>query len=145
MDKFHTKLAQPDHLARLAGDELGLVQEAVFLQLELDQTGGHAGGVNGDVHVPEQIGDGADVVLMSVGEEDAPNTVAVFDEVGKIGDNHVNAVHIVVGEAHAYVHDNHISAVLVDGQVFANLVQAAKGNNFQFFSHKSLETLLFIT
>ena len=33
VDELHGELARPDHLARLAGDELGLVQQAVLLQL----------------------------------------------------------------------------------------------------------------
>ena len=78
----------------------------------------------------------ADVVLVAVGDEDAPDPVLVLDEVGEVGDDHVDAVHVVVGEAHAAVHHDDVAAVLVDGQVLADLVQTAQGNNFQFFCHK---------
>ena len=145
VDELHAELARLDHLARLAGDELGLVQQAVLLQLQLHQPRGHAGGVDGGVDVPQQIGDGADVVLVPVGEEDAPDLVLVLDEIGEVGDDHVDAVHVVVGEAHAHVHHDDVPAVLVDGEVLADLVEAAQGNDFQFFCHnKSWNTPFFV-
>ena len=135
VDELHGELARLDHLARLAGDELGLVQQAVLLQLQLHQPRGHAGGVDGHVDIPQQIGDGADVVLVSVGEEDAPDAVLVLDEIGEVGDHHVDAVHVVVGKAHAHVDHDDVPAVLVDGHVLADLIESAQGDDFQFFSH----------
>ena len=67
--------------------------------------------------------------------EDAPDFALVFDQVAYIGYDHVDAVHVIVGEAHAAVHHNDVAAVFVDGEVFADLVETAKGNNFQFFCH----------
>ena len=115
----------PARTTRLAGNELGLVQQAVLLQLQLYQARRHAGGVDGGVHVPQQVGDGADVVLVSVGQEDTPNALAVFDEIGKVRDDHIDAVHVVVRKSHAHVYEDHIPAVFVYGQVLANLVEAA--------------------
>ena len=144
MDKLHTELSSLYHLTGLTGDELGLVQQAVLLQLQLHQPRRHAGGVDGGVDAPQEIGDGADVVLVAVGEEDAPNLVLVFDEIGKVGDNHVDAVHVVVREAHAHVHHDDVPAVLVYGEVLADLVETAKRNDLQFFCHKSNLTLLIL-
>ena len=143
VDELHGEFARLDHLAGLAGDELGLVQEPVLLQLELHQARGHAGGVDGGVDAPQQVGDGADVVLMAVGEEDAPDLVLVLDEIGEVGDDHVDAVHVVVGEAHTHIHHDDVAAVLVDGEVFADLVETAQGDDLQFFCHKSMLTLLY--
>ena len=143
VDELHRELARLHHLAGLAGDELGLVQEPVLLQLQLHQTGGHAGGVDGGVDAAQQVGDGADVVLVAVGEEDAPDLVLVLDEIGEVGDDHVDAVHVVVGEAHAHVHHDDVAAVLVYRQVLADLVETAQRDDLQFFCHKSMLTLLF--
>ena len=136
MDELHAELTCPDGLPRLAGDELDLIGQAVLLQLEPDEAGGHTGGVDGRIDVPHQVGDAADVVLVAVGDEDGPDPVPVLDEVGEVGDDHVDAVHVIVGEAHSCVHHNDVAAVLVHGEVLADLVQTAKGNNLQFFCHK---------
>ena len=143
VDELHRELACLHGLPRLAGDELGLVHQPVLLQLELHQSGGHAGGVDGGVHIPQEVGKGPDVVLVPVGKEDAPDAVLVFDEVGKVGDYHVDAVHIVIGEAHTHIHQDHVAAILIHRQVFPDLVESAQGHDFQFFSHKSTATLLF--
>ena len=94
MDEFHAEFARLDHVARLTGDELGLVQQAVLLQLQLDETGGHPGGVDRGVDGPEDVGQGADVVLMSVGDEDAPDLLLVLDEIADVGDDHIDAVDV---------------------------------------------------
>ena len=78
----------------------------------------------------------ADVVLVAVGQENAPDLVLVLDQIGDVRDDHVDAVHVVIGKAHAHVHHNDVLAVLVDGEVFADLIEAAQGYNFQFFCHK---------
>ena len=75
------------------------------------------------------------MVLVSVGDEDAPDAVLVFQQVGEVRDDHVDAVHIVVGEAHAGIHHDHVAAVFINGHVLADLVETAQGNNFQFFCH----------
>ena len=133
MDELHIELAHPDHLPGLHGDELGLLEEAVLLKLQLDEPRGQAGAVDGHVHLPEDVGHGPDMVLVSVGDEQSPDAVLVLDEVRHIGDHQVNAVHILVGEAHAAVDDDDLAAVLIDGHVLADLVEAAKRDDFHFF------------
>ena len=108
----------------------------MLLQLQLNEARGHPGGVDRGVDGAEDIGQGADVVLMSVGDKDAPNLLLVLNEIADIRDDYVDAVHIVVGKAHAAVHHHDVAAVLVNREVLADLVEAAKRNDFQFFSHK---------
>ena len=72
----------------------------------------------------------ADMVLVTVGDEHAPQLRLVGYQVGKIGDHQVYAVHVFVREAHAAIHYDHILAVFQDGDVFSNLIQTAQGDNF---------------
>ena len=116
-------------------DRLGLVQQAVLLQLQLDEPGAHAGGIDRGVDGPEDIGQRTDVVLMPVGDKDAPDLVLVLDQIAHIGDDHVDAVHIVIGKAHAAVDHHDVSSVFVYGEVLPDLVQTAQRNDFQFFCH----------
>ena len=135
MDKLHLEHAGPDHVSRLAGVDLGGGEQVVLRQLELHQAGGHPGGVDGCVDVPQHIGEGADVILVAVGEEDAPNLGLILNQVAVVGNDHVDAVHIVVGKAHAAVHHDNVVPVFVDGHVLADLVESAQRNDFQFFCH----------
>ena len=73
------------------------------------------------------------MVLVSVGDEQSPDAVLVLDEVRHIGDHQVNAVHILVGEAHAAVDDDDLAAVLIDGHVLADLVEPSQGDDLHFF------------
>ena len=70
------------------------------------------------------------MVLVAVGDEDAADLTLIFNKVAYVRDHHINAVHIIVGETHAAVHHDNVVAVLVDGQVLADLVETAQRNNF---------------
>ena len=107
----------------------------MLLQLEPDEPRREAGAVDGDVDLLEHIGDRADVILVAVRDEHAAQTAAVLDKVGHIGDDAVDAVHVVAGKGHAAVDDDDLAAVLIGGHVLADLVQTAKGDDFQFFCH----------
>ena len=141
MDKFHIEFTGADHLARLNGDELDGLGKAVLLQLELDQPRGQACAVDGHIHLLEDIGDRADVVLVSVGDEETADTVCVLDKIGHIGYEQVNAVHTVVREAHAAVDNDQLAAVLINGHILADLIETAKRDNFHFFSQNLLPFL----
>ena len=130
MDELHGELPGLDHVPGLAGDQFGGIQQAVFLQLQAHQAQGHPGGVDGGLEGPQHIGQGPDVVLVAVGEEDAPDLVLVLDEVAHVGDHHIHAVHVVVGEPHAHIHDDDVVAILVDGEVLADLIEPPQGNDF---------------
>ena len=55
VDEFHGELARPHGFARLHGEELGALGQAVLLQLEPDQAGGKAGAVDGHVDLLEHV------------------------------------------------------------------------------------------
>ena len=105
----------------------------MLLQLQLNQTVRHGGAVDGAIDLLHAVGNGADVVLVAVGDEHTPELLLVGHQVGKVRDHQVHAVHVLLGEAHAAVHRDHVLAVLQDGDVLADLIQSAQRNNFQFF------------
>ena len=109
----------------------------MLLELQLDEPGGEPGAVDRDIDLLENIWDGADVVLMAVGDEQAPQPGFVLDEIGHVGDDAIDAVHIIAGEGHAAVHHDDLAAVLIGGHVLADLVETAKRDDFQFFCHSN--------
>jgi hypothetical protein len=63
--------------------------------------------------------------------------VFAFGEVAEIGDNIIDAQHVICREHDACVHDESVIAQLEHGHVFADFPQSAQGNNSQFwFCHK---------
>ena len=75
------------------------------------------------------------MVLVTVGDKEAPKAVVVLHQVADVGDDAVDAVHIVAGEGHAAVHHDDLAAILIHGHILADLVETAKGDDFQFFCH----------
>ena len=126
MDRLHRKAAQFDLL--LGGDlhELGLARKAEFLQLVADEAAGQAGTVDGQVELLQQVGDAADVVLVAVGDEQTLDLILVLHHEGHVGDDHIDAEHIAVGENKAAVHDDHVTTALVDRHILAHLAEAAQ-------------------
>ena len=81
MDELHLELAGLHGLACLHRHQLGAVQQPVLLELQLDESGGEAGAVNGHVDLLEHIGDGPDVILVAMGDEQAPQPGLVFHQI----------------------------------------------------------------
>ena len=112
----------------------------MLLQLQLDEPGGEAGAVDGGVDLLEDVGNGADVVLVTVGQHNAPDLVLIGFQIRDIGNYQVDAQHILIGKAESAVDDDDIVGIFHDGQVFTDLVQSAEGNDayfaFFFFWHK---------
>ena len=134
VDELHLKVAGLDGLPGLMGDELALVQNLVLLQFQLHQAQRQAGTVDGGFDLLEHIGQGADVVLVAVGQENAADLVLVLDEVRHIGDHQIHAVHVALGKAHAAVHNDDVAAIFQHGHILADLIETAQAHNFQFFS-----------
>ena len=102
----------------------------MLLELQLDESGGEAGAVNGHVDLLEHIGDGPDVILVAVGDEQAPQPGLVFHQIRHIGDDAVDAVHVVAGEGHAAVDHDDLAAVFVNGHILADLIETAERDDF---------------
>ncbi len=80
-------------------------------QLHLDEAAGQRSGVDGCVNTLfQQIGKGADVIFMAVGQEDASHIVKSCQHIVSIGNNDVDAVHVAAGEHEADVDDDKIVA-----------------------------------
>ena len=128
VDKFNCHAAHFNGLSGSYNVQLCLAQKIMLLELALDKTDGKTGGINGDIHLFQQICKSADVVLMTVGDNDASYLVDVLLNIGEIGDNKVNARHIAVWESKTAVNDEHIVSALENGHVLAYLVKSAQGD-----------------
>ena len=101
----------------------------MFLQLALDQTQGHACAVDRHVDLFQKVCQTADVVLVSVGDNDATNLILVALHIGEVRDDNVYTRHIHIRECQTAVQDKHIVAALEYGHILTDLVETAQGND----------------
>ena len=120
-----------DSLIRFSGVAAGractIVLRGATEQL-LDEAEREAGAVHGHVHRLQDEREGADVVLVPVSEEDGLEQAGAFGEVGDLGDDDVDAEHLVLGEHHPHVDDHDVALVFEHHHVAADLAEAAEGN-----------------
>ena len=111
---------------------LRIVEEVELLQLQLYDAGSQAGGVDGYVQLAHDVGQRADVVLVSVGYDYAAYLVLVLPQVADIGYDEVYAVEFLIRKADTAVHDNNVLPVFVHGEVLSDLTEAAERDYLKF-------------
>ena len=116
-------------LAGLDGVQFGFAAKAVARQLDFQQAAGQRGGIDGRVHFLEQVVNRADVVFVTVGDDDAAHLVAVLGQIGHIGDDVIDPQHVVFGEHQAGIDDEDFAAVFVHHQIAAHFTQPPQGDD----------------
>ena len=126
-------------LERRPGHDLwrvDLVLELVLAQLRAHEAERQLGAVDRHVRkVAQDVGQRAHVVLMRVREEDAAHLRLVVLQVGDVGDDEVDAEHLLVGEHQAGVDDDHVVALLDGHHVLADLANTAERDHAKRVSH----------
>ncbi len=72
---------------------------------------------------------------MPVGQDDGLDLIPSVQQVSVIGDDQVDAKHIVFGKHQPSVDDENLPLALDDHHVLAHLAQPAEGNDAQFAAH----------
>lgn len=125
-DKFHRHRAEFHDAARFHHVHGHLARQTMLLELGFHQRQRQPGAVQGKIHLLEQIGQSADMVLMPVSEHDALDAVLVLLHIGEVGQHNVHTQHIVVRESHAAVDQESVVAVFKEGDVLADFVETAQ-------------------
>ena len=126
MDRLNGEAAERDLLARadLMEDRAG--SKAVLLELVLDKTNRQLGCVDRHIEFFEQVRQTADVVLVTVGDEQALDAVPVLEHIGEVRDDQIDAEHIGIREHKAAVNEDHVALALIQRNVLADLAEAAQ-------------------
>ncbi|GAA3493095.1 hypothetical protein GCM10019016_001940 [Streptomyces prasinosporus] len=105
----------------------GVRADAVLLELGLDEGEGELGADQRDVRLlAQEVGDAADVVLVTVGEDDALDVVETVPDGREVGQDQVDSGLLLLGEEHSAVDDQQTASVLEDRHVAADLAEAAE-------------------
>ena len=124
-DIGETERAQLERAAHGDDLELHLVLQPFFLQLLRNQAGGERGGIERHLQFSGEIGDGADMIFMAVGEHDAEQILAALLDEGEIGQHHVDAGIARVTKGHAEIDHHPFALAAIEIDVHANLAGAA--------------------
>ena len=113
--------------------ELGGLFEPVLPQLVAQEPQGQARAVHGNLETLQDVGQGPDVVLVGMGQDDGPGRLPLFLQIADIRDDQVDAQELGAGEHDAAVHRDHGVTPLQRQHVGAELSQPSQGNDPQGF------------
>ena len=101
--------------------------ELVLLDLDPEEAAGERRGVDRHAReVRQDVRQAADVVLVGVGDQERLDVGLALAQVGDVGDDEVDAEHLLVGEHQPAVDDDDVVAVLDDVHVLADLPHPAE-------------------
>src|SRR5207245_1754350 len=123
LDAKGTQLHRVPH-AHLA--QFGLAEDAVLLQLRLDQPQREPGSVDRDVELLQDKRKPADVIFMPVAQEDSEHVAAAVEQIGDVGKDQVDSEHVLLGEHQPRVDDEDLLVPFEGPHVDADLAEAAE-------------------
>ena len=133
-DVAEAERAEPELAADLDDVDLDLLGQPLLLELAGDQAGGEGRRVERNAEIGGEIGDGADMVLMAVGQDDAEQIVAILLDEGQVGEDQLDPGIGRVGEGHAEIDHDPLAVAAVEIDVHADLARAAEREEEQFFA-----------
>ena len=136
VDHLHLERPEPDHLARRQVLQRR-VGELVLVELGADHRDRQHPAVDdrGIADLAQHIGQGADVVLVAMGEDDRLDVVDPVAEVGEVGQDEVDAEHLRGREHQPGVDDDDPAVVFDDGHVLADLAQSPERQYAESLRH----------
>lgn len=129
-DGFDFEVAELECVSHCEGVVIHFDSPGSFFHFVSDHGLGEGRAVNGDVEFGEEEGEGADVVFVGVGDNDAANFVFVLSKVGEIGDYDIDAVVLFVWEADSAIDNDDVVFGFDDGAVFTDFSGTAEGDDF---------------
>src|ERR1700722_578681 len=114
--------------------ELGVIEKTVFFQLVFDVGQGEFGPPNRYIQFGEHPRQTANVVLVTMREDNATHALAIFHQVFNVGDHDVDAQQFCFGEHQAGIDDNNVVSPPDGHAVHSELAQPAQGYDLQFSS-----------
>ena len=125
-DRLDREAPDDEPVPRGVGAQVGLLEQAVLGEPVARDRQGERRPVDRHREVPEQVGERADVVLVTVGEDHRAERVAPLPEIGEVRDREVHARHLVVREEQPAVHRDDVRAGLDQHHVEPDLAQPAQ-------------------
>ena len=130
-DEFYPKTTEVNGRTEFHHLPLGAVEKILFLQLVIDNPHGQPGCIDRHIHLLQDIGQCADMVLMTVGDDKALHLVNIVRKVSNIRDHEVDPQHIILRKSQTAVHNNNTVFIAKGSNVHPNLLESAKRYDLQ--------------
>ena len=137
MEELHFERADLDLFTGVDGVQVRFLGHAVARQFHFQQATRQGRGVDRRVGHFQQMVNGADMVLVAVGDDNALHLLLVLDQIGEVGDDVIDPQHIVFGEHHPGIDHHDLVVVFVDHHIAAYFPQSPQGEYFQCFTFHS--------
>src|SRR6185437_5777822 len=138
-DEFDLENADVYNVARLDAMQQHIAEQIVFFEFAFRETGSEMRTVNRDVETFEEVRQRAEMIFVTVREDDGGDRVAIFVEKIEIRDRNVDAVSRFLGKAHPGVENQHLVAVAHSHAIHSKLADTAEWYDLEDTSHKSQE------
>ena len=122
-----------DSLSELYDLSSGLVQKSLFLELVVYKTHSKLCGIDRGIYLSDDIWNGSDMVLMSVGYEKSLDFFFILDEICDVRDAHVDPEHVVFRECESTVYHDYGIPVLKSCHIHADLLETAQWYDFKMW------------
>ena len=103
----------------------------MLFKLPFDEADGQPGSIDRNINGAQQVGQRSDMVLVPMGDKNAPNMLCCALGVGKIRDDQIDTQEIFIGKSQTAIHNNAVLVAFVKGHVFADLAQSPQRNDAQ--------------
>jgi hypothetical protein len=125
MNELDPEGAGLDDLLGLDRFQPRLLRKLMFLETALDQSQGEGGAVDRDIEFRQKVGDGADVILMAMRQEQRPHMLLVLDQVSEVRSDDIDSEQFRLGEHHAAIDDDDVIAIAEGHDVHSKLAESA--------------------
>jgi hypothetical protein len=140
-NEFDAEGAHLDHVARLYAMEQCITEQIMLFKFALSQPSSKMGTIDGNVKLLKDIGQGAQMVFVTVGENYRADVVSILFEKVEIRDANIYTVGRLFGKSHTGVKDQHLILVTHSHAIHPKLTDTAEGNNLQDTTHFSFYLL----
>jgi len=126
---FDAERANPELLSGFHRAELDLTGRLPPPQLGADESLSQGGGVDGGVDLFHEVPQRANVVFVTMGDDDRPDCLELIAQVGPVRDDKVHPQHVALREHDAGINDDGVAPVLEHQHVLADLPQSPQGDD----------------
>ena len=135
MDELYCKAADPKNSPRFFREYLRIIQKIVFLELQFDQRRCERRGIDRNIKLFQDIGYGADMILVPMCDNQTANSARIVSQVGDIRKNHIDSIHIFIRKSHSAIDQQKIIAEFNNRHIFPDFTQTAEWYNFKLRCH----------
>ena len=128
-DRHHRKRPEREALTRQHLDQVGVVEQPMFIQLALHQGEREFCAVNRHIQLRKNPGKSANMIFVSMGQEDCLNFVPVLGQVADVRNDDIDAEELFFRKHQAGVDDNNVVLPTERHAVHPELAKASQWNH----------------